>query len=101
MARSEYEKSLEILKELEAGDRRYGLFSCFGVLPSGEVIYFDEGGMPCRVYARGTALVRGNPLNLQNQPVEVISTTEAFKLLARHEQTTYLKGQAIEREKTV
>ena len=74
MARSEYEKSLEILKELEAGDRRYGLFSCFGVLPSGQVVYFDEGGMPCRVYARGTALVRGNPLELQkNQPIEVIS----------------------------
>lgn len=101
MARNEYEKTLDILKELEAGDNRYGLFSCFGVLPSGEVIYFDEGGMPCRVYARGTALVRGKPLNLQNQPVETISTTEAFKLLARHEQTTYLKAQVLQRENAV
>ncbi|NWJ96148.1 MAG: M23 family metallopeptidase [Chloroflexi bacterium] len=99
--RNEYEKSIEILKELEAAERRYGLLSCFGLLPSGEVVYFDEGGTPCRVSVQGTALLQGRPLELKNQPVEVISTTEAFKQLAHHEQKLYLKGLAEEQTKQI
>jgi hypothetical protein len=100
MPKNEYDKTIEILRELEAGDRRYGLFSCFGTLPAGEVVYFDEVGTPWRVYARGTALVRGKPLVLKpDQPVQVVSTTEAFELLARYEQTTYLKNQVVTRQK--
>jgi murein DD-endopeptidase MepM/ murein hydrolase activator NlpD len=100
MPRDEYERTLDLLKELEADELKHGLFSCFGLLPSGEVIYFDEVGTPCRVYARGTALVRGAPLNLKKSlPVEVVPTEEAFKHLADYQRNLYLKEQTFQRAK--
>ncbi len=91
MARSDYDKSIDMLKELEAGDQRDGLFSCFGLTPHGEVIYFDEVGSPYRAEVRGAAVVRGKLVNLDKQPVEVISLQEAFHHLAERARQGYLQ----------
>ncbi len=80
---------------------KHGLFSCFGLLPSGEVVYFDEVGTPWRVFVRGMALVRGRVLDLPNQPVQVISTTEAFKQVAQREQQAFVRQQAVQRTNQV
>jgi len=100
-AYSEYDKAIQILHELEAGDARAGLFSCFGLLPSGEVVYFDAGGTPYRAYARGSALVQGAILDVPDLPVEVISTTEAFRHLAQREQANFQRNLQVQRSRQI
>ncbi len=87
--RSDYDKSLDILNELEAGDNRDGLFSCFGLTPHGRVIYFDAVGSPHRVSVKGATLVRGPLVNLEKMPIEAISQTEAFNQLAEEARQGY------------
>ena len=92
MSSSKYEKTLNILNELEAGDQRDGLFSCFGLTPHGEVIYFDEVGSPRRVSVKGAALLRGPLINLDKMPVETISQQEAFYHLAERARQGYMQN---------
>ena len=89
MARSDYDKSLDILNQLEEGDRRDGLFNCFGLTPHGQVIFFDEVGSPHRVSVKGAALIRGALINLERMPVEAISQQEAFYHLAERARQGY------------
>ncbi len=86
-----YDKTLQILDDLEAGDERDGLFSCFGITPHGQIIYFDEVGSPCRVSVQGSALVRGALVNLGQMPIETLSREEAFRQLAQQSRFHYMQ----------
>lgn len=100
MHRNSYEKNLQLLQELEAGDEKDGLFSCFGVTPGGQVIYFDEVGTPWGVRVAGTALLRTNPLNLKKMPIQTVSIREAFKFAADAKQSAFMKAEALEVART-
>ncbi|NWJ46363.1 MAG: glucosaminidase domain-containing protein [Chloroflexi bacterium] len=87
---NEYEKALHILQELEKGDRREGLFSCFAISRRGEVIWFDEVGSPYGVAIQGSALVKTRVLNLPSQPMRVVNLEEAYQQLIQQQQRQYL-----------
>ncbi|HEX2913391.1 MAG TPA: peptidoglycan DD-metalloendopeptidase family protein [Chloroflexia bacterium] len=89
MATSEYDRTLQILQELEEGDRNEGLFSCFALSPGGEVYYFDEVGSPYRAKIQGAAVVRGSLVNLGKMPLEVISLQEAYRHLSDKSRQNY------------
>ncbi len=99
MSKDTYQKTIELLDELEAGDNADGLFSCFGLTPNGQVIYFDEVGSPFGVEVRGVALLRTHLLNLGSMPVQTISTKEAFQHVAVARQESFLRAQAIQTAK--
>jgi murein DD-endopeptidase MepM/ murein hydrolase activator NlpD len=86
---SDYNKNLKILHELEEDGGKDGLFSTFGVTPWGEVLYFDETGLPWRAEVRGQVIVRTNPVNLERVPIEVVTTQDAFSRLLKKAQVDY------------
>lgn len=93
MARNEYDrydKTIKILQDLDLGDNKNGLFSCFGVIPQGDVFYFDDTGTPWRTAVRGSALVQIAPVHLDKLPVEVISQKEAYHLLVQQAQNQHM-----------
>ena len=58
-----------------------GFFSCFALSEQGQVIWFDELGLPVEVLLKEDLLVRGGLLALPAQPLEVITEVEAFEQL--------------------
>jgi hypothetical protein len=94
-----YHKTLNILRELEEGNLDEGLFSCFAVTLRGEVLYFDQTGIPYSVVLRGAALMKHRPLNLPSQQMTVISTQEAFEKVTRAQEHYYLARYIISKAK--
>ncbi len=86
----EYSRSVNILKQLDKGDLKEGLFNCFAVSRRSEVVWFDAVGSPFGVAIQGAALVKTKLLNLPNQPMQVITLEEAYQQLLRNHQQQYL-----------
>jgi Mannosyl-glycoprotein endo-beta-N-acetylglucosaminidase len=94
-----FQKTLNILQDLEEGDAREGLFACFAVTMRGEVIYFDETGTPYSVIMRGATLMKSRPLNLPSQAMTIISTQQAFERITRAQEHYYLAKFIINKAK--